>query len=103
MAKKKKVEQYGKLHASKTMWLRQHVGDAKSDDGFKYEMAVNVAGLHPIVHSGQSGRWFTLNWQDIINLAVAAGIDKPDPEVDKSGAIVNPKVDKKESKDAKQG
>lgn len=67
----------GTLHPSRTLMLRVHVGTAESDDGTKYTLSVNAAGYAPIVHSDKTGRWFTLSWQDIVDLAIAKGIDAP--------------------------
>jgi hypothetical protein len=104
MAKKKTATQNsleGTIMPAKTLFFRVHVGEAK--DGKKvYEMSLNVGGSVPIIHSKTTGKWFVLSWPAIITMAVKAGIDIPDPEVDKPDAIVNPKVDKKESKDAKK-
>lgn len=67
----------GRIHAPDTMFLRMHVGEAKSGD-MGYELDTNMAAANPIVRSKQSGKWFTLSWQDIIELAIEAGIDAPD-------------------------
>ena len=57
-------------------------GEAK--DGKKvYEMSLNVGGSVPIIHSKTTGKWFVLSWPAIITMAVKAGIDIPDPAVDK--------------------
>jgi hypothetical protein len=78
MAKSKgvDVEPYGRLHEKQTMFLRQHVGEASGPDGKSYEMAVNMGGMTPIIESKQTGKWFTLSWQEILNMAVKAGIDE---------------------------
>jgi len=56
------------------MFLRVHCGEAKSGK-LKYEMSTAIAGM-PIVESKQTGKWFTLSWQAIIDMAVKAGIDE---------------------------
>ncbi len=65
----------GTIHPPRTMFLRVHCGEAKAGK-LKYEMATHIAGM-PIVESKQTGKWFTLTWQDIIEQAVRAGIDEP--------------------------
>jgi len=55
------------------MFLRTHVGEA-SEGKRKYEMATNMDGT-PIIESKQTGKWFSLSWNDILNLAEKAGID----------------------------
>ena len=76
-SKKIEVEPYGRIHKG-AMFLRQYVGAAEDEDGGGYEMSVNVAGQHPIVTSKKTGNIFTLNWNDIVNMAVKAGIDRED-------------------------
>ncbi len=66
----------GKIHAAKTLFLRVHVGKANGEDG-TYEMALMGNDNSPVVQSEQTGKWFTLSWTDIVNMAVDKGIDKP--------------------------
>jgi hypothetical protein len=73
----------GKLYPKETMFFRQHVGEAKSDN-LAYEMSFNVSGNAPIVHSKQTGQWWTISWQELLELAVVAGIDKPITKESKS-------------------
>ena len=63
----------GKVYPPRSMFLRVHCGEATAGK-LKYEMATLIAGM-PIVESKQTGKWFTLSWQEIIDLAVKAGID----------------------------
>lgn len=65
----------GTIHNTKYMALRMHVGTAESD-GVAYEMSVDAGLRTPIVRSKQTGKWFTLSWNEIVNMAVAAGVDK---------------------------
>lgn len=65
----------GQIHPPRTMFLRVHCGEATAGK-LKYEMATAIAGM-PIVESKQTGKWFTLSWQQIIDMAVKAGIDEP--------------------------
>ena len=63
----------GTIYPAKSMILRNHIGEAKSGK-LGYEMSTTMAG-QPIILSKQTGKWFTLSWQTIIDLAVKAGID----------------------------
>ncbi len=63
----------GRLHPPKSMFLRVHVGEA-SKGKRKYEMSMGINSA-PIVHSKQTGKWFSLPWNDILTLAQNAGID----------------------------
>jgi hypothetical protein len=64
----------GTIMPPRTMLLRVHCGEAECGK-LKYRLYTNIAGS-PIVHSAQTGKWFTLSWQTIIDLAVKAGIDE---------------------------
>ena len=63
----------GEILPPKSMILRTHIGEAKQGK-LEYEMSTAIAGM-PIIHSKQTGKWFTLSWQTILELAVKAGID----------------------------
>lgn len=65
----------GTIHGKKTMFLRMGCGEAE-DGKNVYELSTNVAGGHPIVRNKTTGQWFTLSWQQILDLAKKAGIDK---------------------------
>lgn len=72
MVKKKRV---GKLHDAKAMFLRMAAGTAKDDNGVEYELSYNMDGT-PIIRSGKSGKWWTLGWKKMLELAFADGIDE---------------------------
>jgi hypothetical protein len=67
----------GTVHPAKSMFLRQHIGTAENEK-LKYEMTTILANGCPLVESKQTGKHFSLSWQDILDLAVKAGIDIPD-------------------------
>ena len=56
--------------------LRVEVGSGELG-GREYVMQSTV-GFEPIVISKNTGKRFTLEWHDIVALAVAAGIDEAD-------------------------
>ena len=66
----------GKVHPKGTMFLRHSVGTCKDEEGREYEMTAHVSDMSPIIHSETSGKYFTLSWTDIMNLAIKAGVDK---------------------------
>jgi len=74
---KEKETTLGKIHPKRTMFFRVHVGTAKNSQG-SYEMATNAGDSAPIVESKKTGKWFTLSWEDIMNMAKDADIDKKD-------------------------
>ena len=63
-----------KIHPPKTMFLRIDAGEAECGK-LKYEMSNSAAG-QPIIRSHKTGKWFSLTWQDIIEMAIEKGIDK---------------------------
>lgn len=71
-----KLSEFGTVQPPKTMYLRQFVGTAEDADGSVFELSADVGQKTPIVMSKQTGNYFTLSWQDLINLAVERGIEK---------------------------
>lgn len=69
---------HGKIYPKKTLFLRIHVGEAKDQNKNTYELSTSANNASPIVCSKKTGKWFTLSWTDIMNLARDAGIDKAD-------------------------
>lgn len=65
----------GSLTEANVLLMTVYIGEASSDKS-KYELLNSVSGF-PIIHSKQSGRYWSLGWQDLIRLAVANGVDKP--------------------------
>lgn len=76
----------GKLFPAKSIMRREHAGEFKSDDGRRYELS-RAFGT-PLVRSCKTGKWWVIDWTDLVGLAVAAGIDEPGeiPAVVKGGA-----------------
>lgn len=64
----------GKIYPKDSMFLRIHVGEA-TEGKRKYEMSQGVAGGGPLIHSKQTGKWFTIGWKELLHLAIKAGID----------------------------
>lgn len=55
----------------------QIVAKGSASDGKKYEMAIDKKGNCPAVFSCQTGRAYSLSWQEIIAMGIAAGIERP--------------------------
>ena len=68
-------KKYGKIHKPKTLFLRDSIGTIKDDEGREYEATLNFGNKTPIIESKQTGKWFTLSWDDIVRIAITAGID----------------------------
>lgn len=69
----------GKIIGSGTMILRNAVGEAKTDSGLKYEICSNM-NASPLIRSEQTGKSFSLSWDDVLKLAIEAGIDEPEED-----------------------
>ena len=68
-------ETVGTIHDKDALFLWQDVGTIEDGEN-KYEVTVLSPLLSPIVKSEQSGKYFSLDWQAIVRLAIDAGIDK---------------------------
>ena len=68
--------QYGRFIDPKAFYLHQQIGTGELD-GRKYTMQMDTKCC-PIIISDMTGKRFTLDWQDILELAIAAGIDEAD-------------------------
>lgn len=66
----------GKIHGKGFMTLHMDCGTAKTDE-YKLDLSTNASNGSPMVRNSVTNKWFTLNWQEIIDLAIEAGIDKP--------------------------
>ena len=65
----------GKIYQKDAMLLRERVGEANSGDK-QYEMNL-INGHIPSVQSLSTGKTFAISWDDILRIAVDAGIDEP--------------------------
>lgn len=75
---------HGKIHPKRTLFLRVHVGEAKDENKNTYELSINANDTSPLVCSKKTGKYFTLSWEDIMNLARDADIDKADTKKTKT-------------------
>ncbi len=72
-----KPTQIGNIIEADTLILRQDVGTLDKESGeTAYELSTTMGTLCPIIRSKVTGKWFTLGWDDIRELAIAAGIDE---------------------------
>jgi hypothetical protein len=68
----------GKILPKNSALLRVHAGEAELGK-LKYHLATAVTGT-PVIRSQQTGKWFVISWQEILELAVKAGIDATEAE-----------------------
>lgn len=66
----------GEVHPKRAMFLRTHVGTAENAKG-KYELSTGMASC-PMIVSPVTGKTWTINWEELIALAVEAGVDAAD-------------------------
>ncbi|WP_228068101.1 MULTISPECIES: hypothetical protein [unclassified Neisseria] len=69
---------YGKLIESGALFLRKEIATG-SMGGKEYLMQTTATG-NQIIESKATGKRFMLDWQDILNLAIAGGVDESDEE-----------------------
>jgi len=79
-AQVEKQKQRGELFPKNTFMLRTFVGSAKGDK--EYEMTLST-GMNPTIMSKATGQYFSLKWQDIIEMAIDKGIDTPLAAIEK--------------------
>jgi len=66
----------GTIHNNKnSLFLRFEVGSCCIRENM-YEMFNNASFGTPIIRSKQTGKWWTVSWKELLELAVKAGIDK---------------------------
>jgi len=71
----------GKLHPPKAMFLRQTVGKITGPEDAEYEVTVSVGDFTPLINSPKTGKTWSITWNQLFHLALAAGLDDPEPEV----------------------
>lgn len=64
-----------KIYEKRALFLRTLIGEASDEEGNVYELAV-TADSAMLVKSKQTGRTFNITWQDVLELAVEAGINE---------------------------
>lgn len=71
------MKNFGKILPGRTLILRENVGTiSDKTNGLKYEATVGLPALTPIIRSEKTGKWFVLSWEDILEMAQKAGVDK---------------------------
>lgn len=64
----------GTIHPSGSLLLRSSRGDAEAVDGRKYEFSTTLHG-QPCIRSEKSGKYFVVSWEELLQMAIDAGID----------------------------
>lgn len=66
----------GKIHPRGTIFLRRSYGKASDPRTDRdYDLDGSTGGL-PMITSGRTGKIWSISWDELIDLAVAAGIDR---------------------------
>ena len=66
----------GQIFDENTLELGHSAGEALGKDGLKYELSTDLANGQPVIRSLQTGRSWTITWEELILLARSAGIDR---------------------------
>jgi hypothetical protein len=64
------------IHPPNALLLRKFIGTAKGPDGTQFEMSL-VNGIIPAVKNETTGKTWTMNWEELVKLAVAEGVSEP--------------------------
>jgi hypothetical protein len=82
----KEVAPHGTLHGPRTLFLTTHGGKATATiNGREETFQLTCAGIGPgapMVRCERTGIWFTLSWEDILAMALDAGITAEHPEME---------------------
>lgn len=66
----------GTVHCASAMMFRTVCGEAHNVAEHSYEIATSVHG-NPIITSKQTNQKWSISWNELLELAVKNGIDKP--------------------------
>jgi len=73
---KKEEEKRGTIYPAGELILRVAVGKAQNPaEGIEYEMTTGV-DMSSLIKSSKTGKTYRLIWQEIIEMAIEAGIDR---------------------------
>lgn len=76
MKKKAPAKTVGTVYPKGSMFLRLHCGEANLGMT-NFELATWVNTGSPLVYCELTGKTFSLSWQDILELAIKAGVATP--------------------------
>lgn len=65
----------GKIHPRGSLFLRVGHCSAKSSSGQEYELNTLMHGA-PCVRSEATGKYYVISWEEILGMAIEAGIDE---------------------------
>ena len=66
----------GTIHKPMSMFLRVYVGTASAKGKVVYEFSNSVNNSAPLIESTKTGKWWSISWNELIELAQEAGIDQ---------------------------
>jgi len=73
-------EGIGMVFPAHTMFLRESIITATDKLGETYEISLNQMGRVMLVESSRTGKYFLLRHEDLVYLAIQAGIDEEDTD-----------------------
>lgn len=65
----------GKIHPKDALFMKVGHGGATSSSGKQYELNATLGGC-PMISSKQTGKQWVLSWEELIRMAIDAGIDQ---------------------------
>lgn len=75
-----KFEKIGLIKGRQTLFFRADCGEAQEQGGDKYELSTNMGGGMPIVRNERTGKWWTITWKEMIDIAKKMGIDEEEKD-----------------------
>ena len=67
----------GTIYSQEKMFVRVACGTASGHGGTKYDLDTTLDG-QPLIRSSKTGKTYSFSWNELLNMAVDAGIDEQD-------------------------
>lgn len=69
----------GKVYPKGTLFLSIEAGSAANGER-SYELLTSGSSGVPMIESNQTGKTWSISWNELLDLAIAAGIDSEEPQ-----------------------
>ena len=69
----------GKVYPKGALFLSVVVGSAGNGER-SYELLTSGSSGVPMIESNQTGKTWSISWNELLDLAIAAGIDSEEPQ-----------------------
>lgn len=71
----------GTVHSKDKMFLRKFIGTCDAEEHGEIEMNINMDGT-PCIESKATGQNWTLGWQELVHMAIEAGVAVPRTQIE---------------------